>query len=259
MSAKKPADAGAVVRVTDVPDYLLQVVKEGAGDSSVETMQHHHVLARLDITQSNSPRDKKEKYGEGAIFIPSTETKLADLRQKVDLVPVMFFDEFLQWGDRNDKAGPMIRDRSLDHASALAAKCGNAGKWYEKYGDDGKGGQFEARNSHHMNFVCVVYGDHPLKGTIVVLSMHRSAYKKGEALVGAIRARRIAGKQAPMWSTVWSVWSAAKSNDDGEWYGWDFESSAQPWVAKEDLEAMEGIHEKLKEEYRNQLRSEERR
>lgn len=245
---KKTTSDLPIAKVGDVPAHLLALVSQDLPDS-LATMRHHRVLNRVGVIQPSTKSDKKQKYGpEGTVVIPASETVLAGYGEEFDVTPVMFFDEFIQWGDRKDTAGKMIREKSLDLASALAVKCQDGSKWTEKYGDKQ---QFIAKNTHHLNFLCVVMsGD--LKGTLVVLSFIRTEFKKGNAWIGAIQQRKIGGRQAPLYTSVWTMKSASRTNDKGEWFGLDFRSAAEPWVSAEDLPQLKAMHEQLVTDYKAQ-------
>lgn len=248
MATKKPQTDMPVARVGEVaPQFLTQYTGAQVPDT-LETMRHHRILNRVAIVQAMSPREKKEKYGEGSCCIPATETKLAGLDEPFEVVPVMFFDEFIQWAHRDDKEGAMIRERSLDRASVLAAKCGDPKRWDEPY----ENGKFKARNTHHLNFLAVVYSGE-LKGTLVVISFARGEYKKGTTWMGAIKQRRVGGFQAPLWSTRWTFKTTPHTNGKDEWYGFDFEPADKPWIEAEDAEQLKAMHEQLLKDYKDQI------
>ena len=249
MATKKTNDL-PVAHVGDVPDHKLALVGQDQPDS-LQTMRHHRVLNRLAVIQSNSPREKKEKFEEASIAIPAVDLKVCSKDESVLVVPVMFFDEFIQWGDRKDKTGPMIREKTVNLTSKLAAACDDPQRWRVKYGDNQ---QFEARNNHHLNFLVVIYSG-PLKGTLAVASFARSEYKKGTAWMANIQQRRINGRQAPLWSQVWEFKVGPRKNEHGEWYGIDFAnpSTASPWIEGQEIEAMRAMHEQLLVDYKAQI------
>lgn len=256
MAASKKSSEQGIVRVGDVPpQYLMHLAETDAGSESLETMRHHRVLNRVAVIQSNSPSEKKSKYGEAAAVIPATDTVFCRRDEQVEVVPVMFFDEFVQWGDRKDKEGRMIRETTLDRASVLAAKAQDRNRWYEPYGDNG---QFKARNCHHLNFVCAVVGPetHPMRGQIVVLSFSRGEFRVGYGWIGKIQQRRIGARQAPIWTTRWKLSIGHRSNEDGEWFGVDVDQpDTTPWAAGEDLPVLENMHVTLKQEYKDKALS----
>jgi len=257
MATKKSSDEHAVVRVGDVPASLLAMIEQGKLPDTMETMRHHRILNRVAILQPMSGMEFKKKYGEGSAIIPAADQLLIKTDESFDMVPVMFFDEFVCWADRRDKSGPMIREKSLDRASILAAKCSDPNRRKEAYGEPlPDGTRLTMRNTHHLNFLCVVYSG-PLKGTQCVVSLNRAEFKKGMSLISAIRMRKIqAGNyqvQAPMWSTVWKVTVGHRTNDKGQWYGFDFSPADQPWVDNDDAEPFKSMYDELLKDYKEQL------
>lgn len=231
-----------VARVGEVPSHLLQLMTANPQMSTgLETMKHIRILNRIAVIQSNSPKDKKDKFGESALCVPATDMLLAGKGQAFDFVPVMFFDEFIAWNDRKDVASPMIAESTTDRNSQLAQRCQDPKSWAQPYGPDNK---FTRKNNHHLNFLAVVYSGQ-FKGELVVLSLARSNWKTGEALIGKIRQRKINGTQVPMWATVWSARTVFTKKDDNEWYKVEINSAEVPWVAAEDLKQMQAIYEEL--------------
>jgi hypothetical protein len=247
--AKKTNEQDLPVRVGDVPEALLNLALAGGGDDSLETMRHHRVLNRLALVQGMSKREVKDQFGEGSFVIPAANIKVSGRNETFDIIPVMFFDEFITWSDRNDKSGPKIRERSLDRSSVLAAKCGDPMRRQEAYGDVAT--KFKMKHTHHLNFL-VVLDSGELKGTLAVLSFSRSEFRTGMAFISAIKLRRLNGSQAPLWATRWTVTTGNRKNEKGEWYGIDVSPASSPWIDGEMIAPMKAMHEELKREYKEQ-------
>lgn len=254
MATKKTSETDQpVARVGDVPAYMLELVGQGQEDSSLDTMKHHKVLNRLAIIQSNSPREKKDKYGEATLCVPATDMVLARRGESFDVVPVMFFDEYITWADRKDKSGPMIQAKSMDIAGALAARCSDPARWREPYGDPlPDGSRMFRRHAHHFNFLCAIYSGEN-KGQLVVISLAKGSWKDGQTWIGLIRSRKVAGRQAPLYTTVWNVSVTTRQNKDGEWYVTSIVSAENPWAAEADIPSLKAMHEELKQQYRDSL------
>lgn len=236
--------------VGNVPEALLNLVTRGDfKDTSLETMKHHRVLNRMAIVQGQSQREVKAKFGEGAVIIPVAELKLGDKDVEFDAVPVMFFDEFITWNDRNDKTSPKIRDKSLDRASVIAQKSADPNLRQEAYGEEAS--KFKMRHTHHLTFLVVIYSG-PYKGTLCAMSFSRGEFRKGMAFINAIKMRRINGTQAPLWATNWRFSVGERKNEKGEWYGFDFENADSPWIAGEDMAQMQTLHSELLKDYKEQ-------
>lgn len=256
MASKKTSEEQLPVSVGDVPQELIAMMEAGEIGDSLETLRHHRILNRLKVVQGMSKREVKAKYGEGSIIIPVTESLIAKVDGKVDFVPVMFFDEFISWNDRDDTASPKIHDKSLDLAGKIAVLSASPTKRSEKYGDNGKGGQFVRKHTHHLNFLVVLYsGD--LKGTLCVLSFSRGEFSKGLGFVGMVKSQRVKTAtftaSAPLWSQVWTMSVGPRKNDKGEWWGVDIAPADNPRIANDDVRPFKTMHEELLKDYREQL------
>jgi hypothetical protein len=255
MSPKKSDEDRRVAIVGEVPAHLIQLMGEVDGAETVETMKNIRILSRLDIVQAGSPRERKEKHGEGSAIVGSTDMLVAKRDEYFDVVPVMYFDEFIAWRDRNDKgADSKIFEQTLDTNSALAMKCQNKATWKEPYGDvDPNTGRprFVRSNTHHLTFVCIATSG-VMKGQLVVFSMARGNWGAGAGWIGKIRSRQVNGKQAPLFATRWKarlIVRTGKSGDD--YYGWEIDQADEPWVTPEELPTMREAHETLKADYKS--------
>lgn len=179
------------------------------------------------------------------------------------VVPVFFFDEFIIWNDRNDLASEKIVDRSLDPGSPIAVRAGDPKRRVEKYGNDGKGGQFSRTWRHHLNFVVVFY-DGALKGQHAILSFSKGIFRDGMTWISKIQARRIPVKNSagvtvpicpPLWSQVWQLTVADRNNEKGEWYGFDMNPSPDHGLVIEDdaVEPLQTLHRDLKDNWKQKL------
>lgn len=234
-----------------VPAHLLQLMQQGTVSTGVESMKHIRILNRVAVIQSNSPKEKKDKFGEGAICVPASDMTLARQGQQIDFVPVLFFEEFIAWNDRKDKSGAMIYDRTTDRESDLAKRCQDPKRWFEYYGPTDVPDDKKLKRSfrHHLNFLAVIYSG-PLKGELVVFSFAKSNWRVGAGMISKIRQRKIQGLQAPMWSTVFSCRTVHVTNDGNEWYKFDVNNAEVPWVEASDMEAMKLMHEELTASYK---------
>jgi len=248
-----------VVKVAPEPEFLTNYVED---DHSLETLERIKVLNRLAVIQSNSKREKKEAYGEGSLAIPAAGSIVATKGEAFDFVPVFFFEEFCLWSDQDDTQSRMIIERSMDPTSELAQRSMDFDRMRENYTLSESGEQlvsdsaeapFTRRYVHHLNFFGVVYGDHPLKGTPVVVSFNRSDYKTGERLVQMLKMRRLSnGKRAPMWSAVLSLSVGDREDKKGhEWYGIDFANAENPWVEAQDADMLKAMSEEMLEDWKN--------
>lgn len=246
-------------RVGNIPASLIAMAESGAMGDSLETMRHHRVLNRLNLVQPTSGRDFKTDFGEGSVIIPVSKTLVIKRGDSVDLTPVMFFDEYVTWRDRDDKTGgAKIIARSFDRAGEIARKAGDANLRKEPYGEPQgpKQERFQMSHTHHLNFPVVLMSGQ-FKGTLCVMSFSRSAFRTGMSFISAIKMRKIQvpGRppiQAPLWSTKWTLKVGDRKNEKGEWYGWDLTAATEPYAADEELPPLRAMHEELLKEYREQ-------
>jgi hypothetical protein len=245
MSSKNESN---LVHVGNVPEHLLALMQTVDGSDSLQTMKHHRILNIIAVVKSNSPIEKKKEYGEGSMVIPSTKTVVAKLGESIEVIPVMFFDEFIKWGDRKDTAGPMIREKTLNRSSKLAQLCQNPQTWNEVYGSSQP--PYMARNTHHLNFMCLIASG-PLTGQLVVVSFARGEFKQGIGWMGSIQQRRFNGRLMPLYASVWELSVSHRANSKGEWYGIDVRPAAQPYASAEQVELARPIHEQLLQDYKS--------
>lgn len=243
MSSKQDS----LVHVGNVPEHLLALMQQVDGSDSLQTMKHHRVVNIVAVIKANSPLEKKKEFGEGSMVIPATKTVIAKLGEPVDIIPVMFFDEFIKWGDRNDKTGTMIREKSLNRTSKLAQLCQSPLTWEETYGTNVP--PFKARNTHHLNFMCMIASG-PLTGQLVVLSFARGEFKQGLGWMGSIQQRRFGGRLLPLYASVWTAYTVHRANAKGEWYGIDIKPADQPFATAEQIEITRPMHEQLLADYK---------
>jgi hypothetical protein len=229
---------------------MLALIGKQNEHDSLATMRHHRTLARVSVIQAMTASELKTKYGEGSLVLVSGEKALCKVGERVSLVPLLFFDEYISWNDRKDKASPMIEAKSFDPASLVGSKALDPKRWEEKYGAKN---EFLRRNSHHLNFVCVVYGEHELQGMPVTLSYSRGGFRKGKALIDAIKMRRIQGQQVPLYGCVFSFApEVARDREGHEYWVAGFrnpDAPASPWISPEHAPIAEALHKELLKDY----------
>jgi len=242
--SKRNDDPNELVHVGGAPNWLTEYQTE---DKSVEDLAEYRILSRLKIVQSMSAEELKESFGEGSIIISPGNVMIAPKKEGVLFVPVFFFTEFCLWGDRKDKIGPTIRDRSFDKAGDLARCARDPEKREEEY----EGG-FIARYVEHLNFAGFIYGEHVQKGTACVLSFSRGEFGTGRNFINSITLRKVGGNTAPLWSQVWQMQTSFRDQGDKKWYG--IEMSHPPegtpaFIAKDEVEFFLGEHMSCKEDF----------
>jgi len=230
----------------DAPNWLTTYEEP---DDSIVDMAEYRILSRLKVVQSMSAEELKENFGEGSIIIAPGNVLVAAKKEPVLFVPVFFFTEFCVWGDRDDIAGPTIRDRSFDKAGDIARRCRDPERREEEY-DDGK---FKARYVEHLNFAGFIYGDHPQTMTACVLSFSRGEFGTGRNFINAVTLRKVGGKTAPLWSQVWKLQTNFRDGGASKkWWGIDPtnpDDDTPSFISAEQVEFFKTEHVSCKEDF----------
>lgn len=244
--SKRNDDPKELVKVGGAPDWLTEYT--GDADNSIDDLAEYRILSRLKVVQSMSAEELKEEFGEGTIIIAPGNVLVARKREPVLFVPVFFFTEFCFWGDRKDKVGPTIRDRSFDKAGDIARRARDPEKREEEY----EGG-FVGRYVEHLNFAGFIYTeDHAQKGTPCVLSFSRGEFGTGRNFINAVTLRKVGGQTAPLWSQVWSLQTNFRDQGDKKWWGIDVYNPPEgvsPFIRKEEVEFFRQEHFSCKEDF----------
>lgn len=223
---------GTEIELVD-PSFLADVIEE---DNSFAGTEQYHSVSLMKIIQGQTNDDLRTKFGVGTVLLlPSqavvwragTEDKEASPSFK--FVPLFFFAEFCKWTDRKDKeAERMVIARSFDPEGEIAARANDFERRFEMYpGHEDKPPQKQMfyRYVHHLRFVGIIYGDHPLSGALTTLSFQRGEYRRGEALIEALKMRRVEinGQKfrLPMWSQVLECSCSERNGEEGDWWGID--------------------------------------
>ena len=228
-----------------VPSWLTEMSQE---DTSTAGMSEHRILPRLKIIQAMSDQGLKDEFGEGAVIISPGNGMVCDKKGYFDVTPLFYFNEFIQWSDRNDSGSGAILDRTFDPSSPLAAKCRDMERRMEDY----EGGQ--ASNQEHLNFVCLIQSG-PMEGQVVVLSFTKGEFQKGREFISGIHLRRMGTTQVPIYLHLWRFTPSFRERGSKKWFGLDYLNPDGPLYVGDNLEnqevaeAMKQMHEELKKDY----------
>ena len=245
-------------------NFLAQYVEQ---DSSLQGMDEYVILPRLKILQQMSDPTLKKQFGEGsAIIRPGDALVWKDGDQPFLFVPHFFYVEFAKWADRRDKENPAVIARTFDPTSEIAKCARDPNRRFEIYADQEKKKtdqeKFRYRYVEHLRFPGVIYGDHPLTGTPVVLSFERGEFGTGKNFISGIKLRRQAVEvngltkniAVPLWSQVWAI-AVTLHGTDPQWYGFSFSVPEVTLIQPEEAEEHRSAHLSLKEVYeQNRLR-----
>lgn len=242
--------------ITPVPGDVNWLQSYVDRDESTQGMDEYRILPRLKVIQGMTDQVLKEKFGEGTVIIRPGDTQVwAKNQQPFQLVTLFFYTEFAKWADLRDRDNPACLERSYDPNGALAARCRSSDKWFEEYPDQAskkiEADRWKYRYVEHLRFVTMVYGDHPLVGTFVMLSFERGEFFQGRNFISAIRMRKtnVGGKlvQVPLWSQVWQFKPTFRDRGAKKWYGLDFEPAGEPLILPEHAKEMSDHFKGFKE------------
>lgn len=233
-------------------DFLTQYTKQ---DHSLDGMDEYRILPILKIVQPTTDQALKEAVGEGNVILrPGDAQVWTKGDTPFDLVAQFFWVEYSKDRDLNDKEGPMTIECTYDPTSEIAKRALDSERRFEVYeGHEGKpeSQQWKYRYVRHFRFACVIYGDHELRNTPIILSFERGEDKQGQNFISAIRLRKqkVDGKLVaiPLWAQVWSFRAGFRDLGSKKWYGFDFIAATPAIIEPEDAPIMYEAHMELME------------
>lgn len=239
----------------DAPSWLVDVAKEN--ESSLDAVRAHRQLQRAKIVQGMTRRlELKQRFGEGAVLVQPGDVLLAKLDEPFLFVPLFHFTEFSKLAHIDDASSGMFQARTFDERSELARRARDGNLRSEPYGPKDKDGKhlYSYRYVEHLVFPGIIYGAHPLAGTVIAISFERGEFFNGTSFCSAILLRRVGGVSAPLWSQVWELRSRLHKNRVGQqWYGFDFFTPEQPFILEEESVSFREQHEELKRQFQSKL------
>lgn len=255
-------DSKGIQRVAGTaPNFLA---KYAAQDTSLDSMASMIRLARLKIIQSSTDADLKKAFGEGSCIIrPGDAVVWKDGDSPFLFVPLMFHVEWNKWADNKDKDNLIVEGPVYEEDHKIAKLSKDRDKRSELYpGHEGKPDREKMYYSYveHLCWTGVIYGDHPLAGTEVVIGMERGEYYNGRNFINAISMRRQTVEtpdetaeggvgqtrvKVPLWAQVWALQPSLRKGDLGNWYGLDFQPADNPVIDNGDAEAFSARYAEL--------------
>jgi hypothetical protein len=232
--AKKtaPAAKGKAVAMVDkkavgaaVDMNLLLRQDSGKG---VSTAAEDNIIPLIYILQSQSPQALKQKpeYIKGAeagnIWPRGTKTLIDGENEGMPFIPVAFSKSWVEWRpDRGGFVGRHKYDATREDKGRPAGtrfvedpKAPGLGKWTTPSGNI----VVETREHAGLGYI-----DEQWSGCVI--SMSGSNHTASRAWMGLMKGKKIPGSddRAPSFAYVYSLKTIAKSNDKGDWYGWQAE------------------------------------
>lgn len=234
-----------------VPDYM-----QDSGKAGTEDLAQFFTPPRLKIVQKQSDSRLLELFQPGdAILTPNNllvlspprndkQKPLLDEARGLLVLPLLFWPEWCTWNPMALKGQePAIVDRSLDPDSPIAHKARSPQLRVEAHPTIK---DQQVRHVEHLNFLCLIEDVPEFAGMPVVLSFQRAGHRDGRNLCGLIQMRR-----APIYGTHWELRVAVKSNQLGEWFGFEArppQAPTRPWVDEKTFREAEEMHRKYKEQ-----------
>lgn len=239
-----------------LPDYLQDDQMEGVAD-----LKRYVVPPRLKIVQAQSG-EQYDLFGEGDVLLVPQMILVAKAGAPFHIIPIFQFTEFCVWNPWIMKSQlPVIRKRTTDPTSDIAMRARNQDHWFDicpeappqKQSDE----KYKIRFCEHINFMCVLTGDHELAGNPFVISFHHSGFRDGQNLSGLIAMRR-----ASIYAGQYECVTEERKNDIGSWMGLRLQnpsadSGVPPWVSADDLPVVKNMFNSWQEIFkRGDLRPE---
>lgn len=237
-AAKKPAPSkpapGKTVATTnakalktaDVDVTLLMKQDSGKG---VSTAAEDNIIPLIYILQAQSPQALKQKpeYVKGAVagnlWPRGTKTLIDGEETGMPFIPVSFKKWWMEWGaERGEGFFGRHEYVATDENKGRPADA----EWVEDPKKPGQG-KWVRENTH----VLVETREHAGLAliddnwTAAVLSMSSTNHTASRMWMGLMKNKKIPGTdtRAPSFAYVYCIKTVAKSNDDGDWYGFQCE------------------------------------
>lgn len=234
MTKKKSRTKSDITKVKPSGGGFLAGVED---DKSLDSMAEFMIVPRLKIIHGQTRAELKDRFGEGSVVITPGDALVCEENDAgFEFVPHFFFTEWCKWSDLKDKENNSIMERSFDPTCDIAKRAQNPETRDEVYEGDAKKPVKQQRFWRYVQHFCwagVIYGDHPLAGTPVVLSMERGEFSNGRSFITAIQMRRVDveaedgtkdRKRVPLWAQRWQLKVGTRQGEAGSWFGFDYES-----------------------------------
>jgi len=198
------------------------------GNEGLETVGTEDLLIpRLVIMQALSPQVQDGDRKEGEVINSLTQEVWIPNKKKIEFVPVFYFKEWIEWGDRDSNEG--ILARSLDPNGELAMSV--------QQGEKNAKGQMKVTMYHNFISVFPELGLHQP----AIIPCCRSNHKHGRRLLGLAKYRG----NYPLFAGLYSIGTQKEKNQNNQQYfAWEFENAG--WVEENLYPAIQELHGTLK-------------
>lgn len=224
-----------LVKQVEKPAFL----KEFEGPKGTEELSQIMVPSRLKILQPIIQDETlRADFAPGdCLIVPENLMIANEGSPAIAFTPVVFYREWCIWNPLKMQGQlDFIRDRSMDPQSEIAKRASDPNGREEPCPENPKE---TLRYMAHLNFLCVLHIEEapPLP---VLMTFVSAEYKKGQRFANLIIARN-----DPIYSGVYEFTIGPRQNESGNWWGFDINNAAEPYVNAEQFELFKGLHEDL--------------
>lgn len=242
----------------EVPTYL-QTYQD---DKSNELLKQYITPPRLKMVQPTSQAPFNDLFKQGDLILLPVMQKIAEHTREekqaaFTMTPVMFFPEWCCWNPISTKGTLKgVRSRSFDRQSPEAIKARNPALRKSEICPEvptDRGGKANyLRYLEHLNYLFIIHGNEEYADMAIAITFASGEHRAGTNFNALITQRR-----APLWSMNFQAVIRRRTNDQGFWYGVDFEnpdpSICAAWIDPGAAPRFEALHKRLREQYEEQL------
>lgn len=234
---------------SQLPAFMQERVK----DENDELMSKFLVPPRIKVMQpTKSDAFSEFDYGE-AVLMPM-KVSLAETETPWHFVPLLFYPEYLVVNPLELKDTlPMIRERTIDPNSEIAAICRNPDR--RKAIPCPDNAKYNLSYVESLVFITVIANKPQVSGLPVAMTFSGGEHRVGSQLVGKIKARG-----APRYGCIFEAFVPKKkrTNSKGSWFGIDIQNPTAGEMPafvqdKDEYDKLKAQSETLLEQYKNSL------
>jgi len=252
MSKKKDLSEETTLVTPEILNQIPDFMKEET-DLGIELLKDYVRPPFIKIIQGSSGKELKDAFNIGDVISSPSNSIIAEMPcnergRPLDgasaifkVVPLLFYPEWVTWTPIKLKGvEPAIRYRTLDPNDPIVAKSRSKKLRSEPHPQYADNSEYNIRHCEHLNFL-VVLKDHPLQGTVMVLSFSRGGFGDGCKFSGLLKMRN-----APIYGTIFEAVVTLRPNPAGDWYGIGMRNPTEGsgWITDEDeYKAMKALHD----------------
>jgi hypothetical protein len=224
---------------------------------SMTLITNYVVPPRLKIMQKMRKAPLDRDFGLGDVVVMPMKQLIAAVgddgsSEAFPVVPVFFFPEYISINPIELSQLPMIRERSFDPRSKVAALAKNPDTRKQPHPDDNR---YSIKNSEVLTFiVCISDPASPVYNLPISVSFSRGEYKYGQAFASGVRMRNV----DQCFGCQFEASSGVHKNEKFDWYGLNINNPTKlqisPWVDDpQQFAYYEGLYTKFAADYASNL------